>query len=81
MILLCLIEINPFVDFFLDYHYLVPLKNGGSPYLIKLEFPSSKNAFCQVLVDIDPVIIEKMSKMWKVYDNDNEVNDDDRQQR
>ena len=37
------------------------------------------------LVEIDPVVLEKKMKMWKVYDNNNDndananANDDDRQ--
>lgn len=46
-------------------------------YLNKLDSPSFSEAFCQTLVQIDPVILEKNMNMWKAYDNKDA--DDDRQ--
>ena len=45
-------------------------------HLNKLESPFTQECFVPSLVEIGPVVLEKM-KMWKVYDNNNDDNDDD----
>ena len=39
--------------------------------------PFIQGCFGQILVEIGPVVLEKMMKMWKVYDNDNDNDKDD----
>ena len=51
--------------FFLFRNYL-PLGKGMVLHLNKLESPLPKDAFCQVLVKIDLVVLEKL-KIGKVY--------------
>ena len=38
--------------------------------------PITQGCFVPSLVEIGPVVLEKKMKMWKVYDNDNNDNDD-----
>ena len=59
------------------YHYFAII----SPR--KLEFPSPK-MLCDKLVEIGPVVLAKMMKMWNVYynaknDDNDDKNDDDGQ--
>ena len=43
--------------------------------------PFTQGCFVPSLVEIGPVVLEKKIHMWKVYDNDNDGNDDDDGQR
>ena len=38
----------------------IPLEKGRALHLNKLEFPSPKVDLCQVLVEIGPVVLEKI---------------------
>ena len=58
------------------YFYL-PLEKGGPFIWINLNSLHPK-MFVPSLVEIDPVVLEKKMKMWKVYDNNNnDANNDD----
>ena len=59
-----------FVNVFSPFHNCPPLEKGGALFLNKLESSSPKNAVWS-LVEISPVVLEKMMKMRKVYDNYN----------
>ena len=54
------------------------MEKNDTLHLNKLESPSPKDALC--LVVIGPVVLEKKTKIIKVYDNKEEDNDDDGQQ-
>ena len=49
------------------------------PSFDKIWIPFTRECFVPSLVEISPVILEKKMKMWKVYDNYND-NDDDKGQ-
>ena len=52
------------------------LGKGGTLHLNKLESPKAKDAMCQVLLKLAPMIVEKKMKIWKVYNTNNDDNDD-----
>ena len=58
---------------------LSPLGEGRGPSFEKYLFPSTQKLFVRSLVEIDPVVLEKKMKMWKVYDNDDAIANDDGQ--
>ena len=72
-------------DFLFDFvnvfslcrHYLT-LEKGGALHLKKIESLHQMMP-CAKLVEIGKVVLETKMKMWKVYDNakDNDDNDDD----
>ena len=49
--------------YFRYFVIISPLKKGGALHLKTPEFPSPKDALCQVLVEIAPVVLEKKMKM------------------
>ena len=46
---------------------LSPLGNGRGPLFKQNWIPLTKRCFVPKLVKIDPVVLEKRTKMWKVY--------------
>ena len=51
-----------FVNVFSLFSNYLPLEKGGTLHLNKLQSPPLKS-----LVEIGPVVLEKMMKMWNVY--------------
>ena len=51
-----------FVYVFLLFHNYLPLEKDRVIHLNKLESPLPKDALCQVLVEISPVVLEKKMK-------------------
>ena len=52
----------------------LPLENDPS-------FEQTWILFVPSLVEIDPVVLEKKMEMWKIYDNNNDIDDNDDRQR
>ena len=59
---------------FVNVFYLLEGKDGTSYKLIWIPF--TKGCFVPSLVEIVPLVLEKKMKMWKVYDNNDDNNDD-----
>ena len=57
---------------------IFPWKTEG-PSFEQTGFPFTQGCLVPSLVEIGPVVLEKKMKMWKVYDKDNDANDDDGQ--
>ena len=68
-----------FVNVFSPFCNYLPLEKGGGPSFEQTWIPFNKGWFVPTLVEIGPVVLEKKMKMWKVYDEnyDNNENDDD----
>ena len=58
---------------------LSPLGKERGPSFEQTWIPFTQRWFVFSLVEIDPVVLEKKMKMWKVNDNDNDDDDDDGQ--
>ena len=54
----------------------LPLEKDGALHLNKTWIPFTQECFEPSFVEIDPVVLEKNMKLWKVYAN---ANDDDGQ--
>ena len=54
-------------DFFLLFPYHLHLENGMALHFYKFECPSPKNALFPSLVEFNCAVLEKKTKMWKVY--------------
>ena len=60
-----------FVNVFLLLCYYLPLKKSGH-FIWKITLiPFTHEYIVPSLVNIDEVVLEKKTKMWKVYDNNN----------
>ena len=64
--------------YFSLFHNYLPLEKGEALHLKKTWIPFTQGCFVPSLVEIDQVVLEKKMKMWKVYNNNNDLytNDD-----
>ena len=63
--------------YFRNFIIIFPWKRMG-PSFEQTWIPCTQGCFVPSLVEIGPMVLEKKMKMWKVYDN-NDNNDDDGQ--
>ena len=56
-----------FVNMFSLFRNYLLLEKVVALHLNKLESPSPKDALCQVLVEIDLVVLKKKMKLWTLY--------------
>ena len=64
--------------YYMLFHIYLPLEKGGTPHLKNLN-PFTKGCFVPNLVEIGPVVLEKKSKIGKVYRHTDGQTDDGRQ--
>ena len=62
-----------FINVFSLFHHYLPLEKGVA---FQTSIPLTQECFVPSLVEICRVILEKKKEMWKVYDNDDNNNDD-----
>ena len=60
-------QILTFVNVFLPFRNYLYLEKGVALHSNKIESPLPKDALCQVLVEIDVVVLKKKMKMWTLY--------------
>ena len=53
------------------YFVIISLGKGRGPSFEQTWIPFTQGCFVPSLIEIGPVVLEKKTKMWKVYDNDN----------
>ena len=57
------------------YFIIISLGKGCDPLFEQICIPLTQGYFVPSLVEIGPMVLEKKMKMWKVYDNYNDAND------
>ena len=66
-----------FINVFLLFRNYLPLEKVGAPSFKQTWIPFTQGYNVPSLVEINPVVQEKKMKMFKVYDNNNDANDND----